>query len=69
MIRIGDKVRFASEKLRSIAPEYYPPVGTLGEIIGIDSDDGGLCVQWALGSTSRDDCWWCGKYDVEPVED
>ena len=66
--KVGDKVRFTSEKLHSLDLGYYPPVGTLGEIIDIDPDYGGLCVQWPEGTTSIDDCWWCDKYDVEPVE-
>ena len=31
-MKVGDKVRFTAEKLHSLEPRHYPPVGTLGEI-------------------------------------
>lgn len=44
-------------------PEFYPPAKTIGTVIDI-ADDSTLRIQWSVGSTSADDCWWCGVDDV-----
>lgn len=50
--------------LRSEAfPEFYPPVKTIGTVIGIVADST-LYIQWPAGSTSEHDRWWCDAGDV-----
>lgn len=63
----GTKVKFINEWWHAKAPEYYPPVGTVGEII--NSDDRGICVHWPEGVTIGAGCWWCTPHDVELVEE
>lgn len=63
---IGTKVKFTNERWHFIAPEYYPPPGTVGEII--TSANAGICVHWPEGVTIGDGCWWCHPRDVELVE-
>lgn len=64
---IGAKVKFTNERWHFIAPEYYPPPGTVGEIIA--SDDAGIRVHWPERVTIGDGCWWCVEDDVELVEE
>lgn len=67
MLRVGDKVRFIDAKSHEFLPEFFPPVGTVGEIIRFDEDEE-LLVQWEEGSTSEDDTWYCDEKDVERIE-
>lgn len=63
-IKIGDIVKYIGNR-HDDEPEYYPTVGTTGvaKYIGISS----IRVQWEEGSTSGDDCWYCGYNNVEVV--
>ena len=67
MLKAGDKVRFIGAKSHEFLPEFFPPVGTVGEIIGFDEDED-LLVQWEKGSTSENDLWSCNKKIVERIE-
>lgn len=64
--KIGDKVRFIDSDKHEQYPEYYPEVGTIGEIQRID-DAGDPWVQWPAGTTSYSDCWCCNPERVELV--
>ena len=64
---VGDKVRYVGKDHEDM-PEFYPPVGTIGEIIE-DTDETSYYVQWSKGSTSKEDRWYCSKEDIKLVED
>ncbi len=69
-MKTGDKVRFINNERHITEPEYYPKGGSVGTVLDIDEDDkDNLYVEWPEGSTSSDDCWWCGEEDVEPVDE
>ena len=73
-MKIGDKV-VANERMleaREIDEKFYPLPGTEGEIVGIDlinANNGVIMVQWAKGSTIKDDRWWCPVWTVDVKED
>ena len=52
-MKVGDKVRFMNAEAHGCDPWYYPPVGAIGTVLSIDSDDG-VYVQWPEGSTLTD---------------
>ena len=64
--KIGDKVRYVDEAGHKTHPEYYPAVGTVGEIKATD-DLGDSWVQWPEGTTSYNDYWRCGHRRLELV--
>lgn len=68
-LKPGDKVRFIDGESHEKAPEYYPKVGTVGEVVIVDKKDGAELVQWPIGSTSDNDRWWCSCERVEKVEE
>lgn len=63
-VKVGMRVRFTDKFLHEIAPQYYPAVGTVGEVTDIE-----VMVQWPERSTSGDDCWYAPSNAIEPVED
>ena len=67
-MKAGDKVIFMDVNLRGLAPDFYPPVGTIGTVIDVD-DDGCLYVQWPRGGMSDKDCWWVTPKNVELEEE
>ena len=66
-MKVGDKVRFTDVEDRGYAPHCFPPVGPIGTVLRIDSNDG-VFVQWPEGSTSCDDRWWAAATKLELVE-
>lgn len=69
--KTGDKVRYLNASKHFDDAQYYPAVGTIGEVAAIDEEDvvDYFYVAWPEGSTSGNDLWWCSREDVEPVED
>lgn len=67
-MKVGDKVRFVNAEVHDCDPYCYPPVGTIGTVLSIDSDDG-VYVQWPEGSTSHSDRWWAPATRLELVEE
>lgn len=65
---VGDKVRYIGEDHNDM-PQFYPPVGTIGTVINQSNECDDVYVQWEKGSTSREDCWYCDRHDVELVKD
>lgn len=45
---------------------HYPPTGTFGTVIEIDTDDSIVCVKWDTG-TMCDGVWWVNYNDLEEV--
>lgn len=64
--KVGDKVRYIGKNHKKM-PEFYPEIGTVGAIVK-ESGDTDWYIQWPKGSTSKEDCWYCDKNDVELVE-
>ena len=65
--KIGDRVRFISERWHQADPQFYPEPGTIGTVIGIDTF-GNPDVQWPRGSTSGKDRWRARSIWVEHAE-
>lgn len=74
IFKVGDKVRAISNAVHRGSPEFYPPVGTIGTVISVNTweqDDSivSLDIKWPSGTTSRDDVWLCSSNYVELVGD
>ena len=65
--KVGDKVRYIGKDHKEM-PEFYPEIGTVGTVVK-ESGDTDWYIQWPKGSTSREDCWYCYKNDIELVKD
>lgn len=63
---VGDKVRYIG-KNHNDNPQWYPPIGTIGEIIK-NIDEADCYIQWERGTTSKNDRWYCNKSDIEFIE-
>jgi hypothetical protein len=61
----GSRVIFRNNEKHEKAPEYYPPVGTVGTVEAIFPDD--IHVQWPIGSTRGKAAWFCMESDCEVV--
>ena len=55
--KVGDKVVFVDKKKHEEHPEFFPEVGTVGTVVGVDSYD--IFVKWEEGSTTQGDTWNC----------
>lgn len=65
-MRIGDLVCYIREdNEREKKLGSYPPIGTIGRIIG--SDDCCVRVQWPKGTTNGNSIWLCNIKDVKLV--
>lgn len=64
---VGDKVKYIGKDHKEM-PEFYPEIGTIG-IVMKESGDTDWYIQWPKGSTSREDCWYCDRNDIELVKD
>lgn len=69
---IGDMVMFTGAEAHDRLPVFYPPVGTVGEVVevlGADDDDIlDIRVQWPSGSTSRRDEWLARRKDLQRIQ-
>lgn len=65
----GDKVRFIDAVAHQKSKCFNPPVGTIGTVVEGENADGVLYVEWAGGTTSLDDTWYCCVDQVEPAEE
>ena len=64
---VGDRVKYIGKDHREM-PEFYPPVGTIGTVVKQLNEYDDVYVQWEKGSTSKEDCWYCDRHDVELVK-
>lgn len=67
MITVGSRVKYIrndDEYYRETS--YYPPIGTLGTVVQVDSEDNTIEVEWDSGTMGRG-IWWCNNTDVEVV--
>lgn len=63
---VGDKVRYIGNDHKKM-PEFYPEIGTAGIVINSLKDSFDVYIQWKKGSTSKKDCWYCDKDDIELI--
>lgn len=65
MIKVGSRVRYIKkDKKYDCGPRWYPPIGTLGTVQGVDNAD--YLVKWDKG-TDGDGLWYCEHAAVEEV--
>ena len=63
--KVGDRVRYLNARTHRTDPEYYPEVGTVGEVIAVEKSI--ILVQWPKGTTAGHGRWWQLIGSVEPV--
>lgn len=69
-IEVGDKVRYiAEDSIEDKESGYYPPKGTIGVVIGIDSIDdvAPYLIQWPKGTAKWNGCWYVERKDIKLV--
>lgn len=69
-IEVGDKVRYIAEDTEVEKKSgYFPPKGTIGTVIGIDSvcDVAPYHIKWPEGTTEGNGCWYVNRKDIELV--
>ena len=69
-IKVGDRVRYIAEDPDEIKETgYYPPKGTIGTVIGIDSifSVAPYHIKWPEETTKGDGCWYVCRKDIELV--
>lgn len=69
-IKVGDKVRYITEDTDDAKESgFYPPKGTIGTVIGIDSVDdiAPYHIKWPEGTTKWNGCWYVDREDIELV--
>ena len=63
------KVRMISADMHRMCPEWYPGVGTIGTVMGVE-DDGMLLVKWPKGSLlGKNSCTFIFRSDVTEVSE
>ena len=66
-IEVGDKVRYIIDAATTKEfPEFYPPNGTIGTVIGIE-DSPFYYIKWPKGTTKGDGRWYAKREDIELV--
>lgn len=69
-IKVGDKVRYiAEDSIEDKESGYYPPKGTIGTVIGIDSifDVAPYHIKWPEETTKWNGCWYVERENIELV--
>lgn len=69
-IEVGDKVRYiAEDSIEDKETGYFPPKGTIGTVIRIDSVDDAApyYIKWPEGITKLNGCWYVNREDIELV--
>ena len=59
--KVGDIVEYISDKVSQFDSIYFPPKGTRGKIVGLESEktpNRCALVQWEKGTTRGDGMWW-----------
>lgn len=65
---VGKKVVF--EDNAEAGSFWYPPVGTVGEVLDYEEENDTIFVQWPKGTTGGDGQWWVfSSQEVNLVED
>ena len=59
-VKVDSKVRYLNAKKHLESPEFYPPQGTIGEVVSVGNDNTCL-VQWP----SYKDAWYARWSDLE----
>lgn len=68
MIKKGSLVKMISEKKHAEEPRFYPPVDSIGKVISHPEKNMDLMVEWPIGSTSGNDCWFINAEYVKEVK-
>ena len=67
-IKVGDKVRYIAEDSKEDKESgFYPPKGTIGEVILIEDDATPYRIRWPKGTTRGNGCWYVERENVELV--
>lgn len=67
-IKVGDRVRYiAEDSIEDKESGFYPPKGTIGEVILIEDDATPYRIRWPKGTTRGNGCWYVERENVELV--
>ena len=67
-IKVGDKVRYIAEDSKEDKESgFYPPKGTIGEVVLTDDDAFPYLIKWPEGTTRGNGCWYVERENVELV--
>lgn len=69
-IEVGDKIRYIADDTEDLKRTgYFPPKGTIGMVVKIDSDDvAPYHIQWPEGTTRWSSCRYVSRNDIELVD-
>ena len=68
-IKVGDRVRYIFEDSKEDKESgFYPPKGTIGTVLWVSNDSDQCHIQWPMGTTKGDGCWYTGKESIELVD-
>ena len=68
---VGDMVVFTGAEAHDKLPVFYPPVGTVGEVVEVLDDPRDpldIRVQWPSGSTSHNDQWMVRRENLQHIQ-
>ena len=67
-IKVGDKVRYIAEGSKEDKESgFYPPKGTIGEVVLIDDDAFPYLIKWPEGTVKGDGFWYVDREYIELV--
>ena len=67
-IKVGDKVRYIAEDSKEDKESgFYPPKGTIGEVVLIEDDATPYRIRWPKGTTKWNGCWYVERENIELV--
>lgn len=65
---VGDRVEFIDADSHEDYPDFYPPVGTVGEVTAVLCGGKMINVHWPKGTTAGDMDKTCQIFRVAPAE-
>lgn len=71
LFKVGDIVEYISDEVSQFDSTYFPPKGTRGEVIELDSHksvDPCVFVRWEKGTTRWNRQWWCRIKKLKKVD-
>lgn len=69
--KVGDIVEYISDEFSQFDTKYFPPKGTRGKIVGLESEktpNRCALVQWEKGTTGGNGEWWCRVKKLKKVD-
>ena len=68
MIKKGSLVKMISNQKHEENPRFYPPADTVGKVVSWPEKNLDMMVEWPIGSTSGNDCWFINEEYIKEVK-